>query len=143
MFINIIILATLVLASISDIKNKTVPMWMIIIPGLVSLASSAYRIFFCIKDVTEIGYSLIPGLFLILIAFIARGAMGYGDGIMLIAVAPAFGVEKVCFGLMLALFLSAASSIILLIAKKAGRHTSLPFIPFLTIGLGGASIAFL
>ena len=79
MFINIIILATLVLASISDIKNKTVPMWMIILPGLVSLASSAYRIIFCIKDVTEIGYSIIPGLFLILIAFIARGAMGYGE----------------------------------------------------------------
>jgi leader peptidase (prepilin peptidase)/N-methyltransferase len=42
---------------------------------------------------------------------------------------------------MIALFLSSILSIALLVAKKAGKKTTIPFLPFITLGMGVVTFA--
>jgi len=85
---------------------------------------------------TDVGLSVIPGLFLVALSFITEGKVGMGDGIVTAMLGPALGLEKSIYVLMGALILNSLLSGILLLFKKAGKNTRIPFVPFLTTALG-------
>ena len=86
--------------------------------------------------VPELLSAMIPGAVLLWIGFISANAIGYGDGLMMFMVGPLFGVERMVEGMLLAFFVSAIVSILLIVLRKVNRKTTIPFIPFLASALG-------
>jgi len=119
--------------SIVDIKQRLVPIWGIILIVLVSiihvLIDTSYTWF-------DIGLSCVPGLLFVGIALLTRGKMGIGDGLVTVAIGIGLGIEECVYSLMIALFLNCLIAGALLAIKKVRKDTQIPFIPFLTIGMG-------
>ncbi|MCR4904397.1 MAG: hypothetical protein K6A23_16185 [Butyrivibrio sp.] len=139
---NIIIFLILLIACFFDYKNKKIPIWTIVLAAVVS----AMNIFMDLKTGNiyrgDLLYVFFPGLVLVALSVISSGNIGIGDGMMLLALSPALGIEVTFIGVCLAVVLCAVVSIVLLTFKRVGPKTALPFIPFLTLGIGGAAFVF-
>jgi len=143
MIAYILMMAILIIASIYDIRYREIPLWTMILAMLISIMNLIFSIYLGKFTFIDFVYTAFPGILFLLLAFLFSGSMGFGDGAMLLAVSPVFGVSRVYLGIVIALLFNVLFSIILIILKKAGRKTKMPFIPFLTIGIGGAIIAFI
>lgn len=74
------------------------------------------------------------GGILLLFAFFSKEAIGLADGILLCVCGAAFGLyETVTSGFFAALYAGGYAAI-LLVRKKAGRKSRIPFLPFLLLG---------
>ena len=77
--------------------------------------------------------SIIPGMCFLLFSFLSRGAMGAGDGIVLIALAGCLPVTDILIIAFCGLFLASVYAGFKLLSGSGGRR-SFAFVPFL---LGG------
>jgi leader peptidase (prepilin peptidase)/N-methyltransferase len=136
MYFEIAILAVLLIASLIDFKKKEIAYWEIL--GCAGI--SAARVFWQLRELSpdplEIMISLLPGVVMLLVAFLSREGIGYGDGLLALSIGPGLGAEVMLYGICGALFLSSVISGILLVLRKAGRNTRIPFVPFMTLGVG-------
>ncbi len=128
-------------AAVCDIRKKELPWPVFAASGLVSAACMIRNAAGGGSWFTQPLLSLIPGAALIALAFLSRGAMGYGDGLYVMSVGPVFGIETMFFGVFAAFLLCAVTSAVLLILRKADRKSILPYIPFLLMGMGVAGYA--
>jgi prepilin peptidase len=124
------------IASVSDIRTGRVSLWMVLLAGVCSGLSAVIGITDRMTTVPELLSAMIPGAILLWIGFISANAIGYGDGLMMFMVGPLFGVERMVEGMLLAFFVSAIVSILLIVLRKVNRKTTIPFIPFLASALG-------
>lgn len=130
---NFMTLGYLGIASYFDFRWKRVP-WILqlsafVLTGLVW----GYEVFSGRTFLTLAGvaFSLAPGSVILLLAFVTREQIGYGDGISVLILGAMYGFYK-CMGIVCAgLFLVSLTGIVCMALKKAGRHTRLPFLPFL------------
>ncbi|MCR5671901.1 MAG: prepilin peptidase [Butyrivibrio sp.] len=135
------IILVLAITSIEDIRKKEIPAVTVILAAIISAASVGYQIYLGQSAYLDLALSLTPGIALLLTALITKGALGGGDGLIALAMGPALGFRLMATGMMAALLLSAVLSIILLAFKRAERMTRLPFVPFMTLGMGVAVFA--
>ena len=141
MKITFIALIVLLFTAVEDIRKKDIPSYVVYICGAVSAFFTCYMVLIKTESVTTYLLSLIPGLVLLAIAFLTREGIGYGDGLIILSVGPMFGLYEVVFGLFVAFTLSSLFSITLLAIKKLKGGSRIPFIPFITLGLGVATFA--
>ena len=116
-----------------DLKYRGLPKWFLI-GGF--LGSSIGYLMKRPVAVEEMIGGLVLGIFLVIISFITRGALGSGDGIFLGIVGINLGFTNTGVICVYGLLLSACFSLFMLIFKKVSRKTSIPFIPFLTVAYG-------
>lgn len=124
-----------IVLSIFDIKNKRIPTAGFVIVAAVSLL----YLVICGREelrITDVLFSCVPGLVLVALSFLSDGKVGAGDGLLIMCLGPGLGLERIAYVLMGALIAGSLFSGILLALKKAGRNTAIPFVPFITIGLG-------
>lgn len=136
MLFGMIILTVLGIISFRDIKEKEIPMWLIWCCGALSLGRVIYLLTTGAFSPLEMLISLLPGALLLLTAYITRGGVGYGDGLLALGIGPAVGPAVLAAGLGIAVMASGLFSGVLLILKKAGRKTRIPFVPFVAFGVG-------
>ena len=77
--------------------------------------------------------SIIPGMCFLLFSFLSRGAMGAGDGFVLIALAGCLSVTDIFITAVCGVFLAAIYAGFMFLGGSGGRR-SFAFVPFL---LGG------
>lgn len=128
------------IASINDLKSKSVPnslilimlgAWVItMIPKLFLEIDSAAVI---LKD-SILGFIIGGGLFL-LVYIISRKGMGGADVKFMAAAGLYIGSARVLSAMLYGAVILALIGIILLALKKIGRKDTLPFIPFIYIGI--------
>jgi prepilin signal peptidase PulO-like enzyme (type II secretory pathway) len=126
----------MIISSIEDVRKKEIPLWVILSCGLVSCVSVIYSTFCGNTDFLEVFLSILPGAFLLFASLLSSRGVGFGDGFLLFAAGPALGVGVSILGLIIALFASSIFSGILIIMRKAGRGTRIPFVPFMALGMG-------
>lgn len=120
-----IMLAVLASFAVYDMKTKTV--------SLIAVAAFAvgvliYRL--CAgTGIAELAAGLIPGLLVVVLAFVTRESIGMGDGLMLCVLGMFCGWRRCLAVFGLALVLSAVFAIVLLVCRRAGRKTEIPFLP--------------
>lgn len=78
------------------------------------------------------------GLLFVGMSIATAGAVGMGDGLVMIALAVAMDTKEFFIMLLCALAVSAVWAGILLVPLQKNRHTQLPFIPFLLLGYAGS-----
>lgn len=126
------IIIFLIACSVQDIKEKKLSVKMLAGFGTAFLISS-----FLPENIPlqQRIYNMLPGIAALLLAFLTKEQIGYGDGICLIIVGNVIHCNVLAGAVMIGLILLCGCSLILLIGKKVKWKTTLPFLPFLTIGI--------
>ncbi len=88
------------------------------------LAGDSYSLF-------SVGLGCLPGIFLWGVSKLTKGAVGFGDVIVVTCLGMIAGWEYVSTVCLLALWMAGLLGLVMLIMGRAGRKTALPFVPFL------------
>lgn len=118
------------LLSVWDVRRKEIPTKFLLVGLLAGLVYGIYR-----EDGWILLMGVIPGVLLILMSFLTKEKVGYGDGVMVIILGLVLGWPDSFLVYMLAQFGVLLFAIGLLAAKKISRDAQIPFAPFLAIGL--------
>ena len=122
-----IMLAVLAGLAIYDMKTKTVSL---IAVEVLAAGVLVYRI--CTgTGMAELAAGLVPGVLVMLRAFVTKESIGMGDGLILCVLGMFCGWRRCLAVFGLALLLSAVLAIVLLVCRRAGRKTEIPFLPCL------------
>lgn len=122
-----------------DFKDKIIPNTMIISGIVFWLGISLVKIlskpsiWLDIIMPSLIGAFLCGGI-LLLVAFIAKNALGMGDVKLFSVIGLLYGFTSTYSILVVTVFIMAIVSIVLLVAKKATRKTAIPMAPFVAVG---------
>ena len=74
------------------------------------------------------------GAVILLFAYFSKEAIGYADGVIILACGVAFGLYETVTAVFFAAVFAGCFSGVLLVAKKAGKKSRIPFLPFLLLG---------
>ena len=119
----------IVIEAISDVKRREIKIVYLIVAGaigILALVISGEK-----SRIISSLFGIAIGLTVIVLAYLTKGGIGYGDGLLLCISALLLGVRNNIVLLFTGCFLSAIVSMFLLVIKKADRKTILPFVPFL------------
>lgn len=136
---QLLIIRTLVLAvgliglGIEDLWKKQISslplLLMAVAGGGISLALGDWG------DWTAL-WRLLPGGVMLLLAWLTRESIGYGDGFVVLCLGCFLDFWKIVDICMAALTLSGFVALFMLLVKKKNRKTQMPFVPFLLVGYG-------
>ena len=125
----LLLLIYLIYCSYSDIKNKSISLYISIISMLICIIQDIV-----LKDFTLTNFfiSLIPGIVLLILSCIFSNSLGKGDGIIILICGIHIGVFFTLKILLIALLFSAFYSIFLLMRKHSLKDI-FPFAPFILL----------
>lgn len=131
MIVYIIVGLMLVYESVVDIRRKYVHIWPVAVTGFAGamLNLSIYGI----KAAFIIGGAAIGGM-LLLMAFVSRQQIGYGDAAVFLALGMCLGPVNVLWILWISMLAAGAMGIVGIFRKKHGWRSKLPYIPFVSVG---------
>ncbi len=136
MYFGITVLIIMIIAAVTDLRCRQIPLLFIGAAAAASILRIICGIYSMDAEFTDILMALSPGAVLILIAFLTREGVGYGDGLLVLAAGPALGGYAALFGTIAALFANGIFSGVMLALRRAGKMTRIPFVPFLALGMG-------
>ncbi|MCR5295111.1 MAG: prepilin peptidase [Lachnospiraceae bacterium] len=120
-------LVFLAAASLLDLRIKKVD---IVMSGFFALLGLTAGILFGEKGIWDYLLPFLPGLFLFLFSLMSRGAIGMGDGIVVLVLGFYFPFDELAGLLTAAFFLAAVyGALVFLKRRKGGERFA--FVPFL------------
>ena len=125
---KIVLLAFLAIAALTDCKSKKISIVFVACGFAVGLTM---QILIGELKFYELLGGCALGAIMLLISKLTNQAIGYGDGLMLIATGAFLGIFENVMLLLIALLIAAVISIVLLVIKKKKKNFMLPFLPFL------------
>ena len=132
----IVIGVYLLVGSIYDKKSLTLPVWFLVLGAVLAIPYGCYRIFSGEMLWQQWLGACLPGLLWMVLSFLTREQMGYGDGMVLLMLGSATDIQTTLLFLMIGLAVGFLWSIWLLIVRKAEKHKVIPFIPLLLVAYG-------
>lgn len=117
----------LFIQSIWDIKRKEIPLW-------ISLGLGGCSFFYslcCQRAWSSFLLALIPGVLCLVVAFLTKQAIGYGDGILLCALAMLYPLEELVEFVFIAVFVAGMVGLMIIIVFRKNRTYEIAFVPFL------------
>lgn len=124
---QICILSFLGLNSCFDLRRKQISLVLVVLYVILSVP---YLIWYRQKSVLFLAGAL-PGILMLCIGKASGGALGQGDGLVILVSGLYMGIWRTVEWIMSALLLAAAWAGFLLVVKKKGWKESFPFVPFL------------
>lgn len=124
------------ICAVFDIRKKEIPLIMVILGMAAAVGIDLWRIFNRTLSITEMGFAILPGLFLLSVGFCTKEKVGYGDGLLLVVSGLLVGFHKCCLSLFISLVCCSVCALFLLVLHKAKKNSSIPFVPFMAIGMG-------
>ena len=116
---EIVVGIALFVQSVWDIRTKELPLRISIFLGICGLGYSIYMR----RDLWEIIFALIPGVLCLVMGYITKQAIGYGDGILLCALGMWYSSEVLIVMFMMALICAAVVGLALLVIfQKSGKY---------------------
>ncbi len=127
-FIQVFIGVILLWEGIRDFFSRKISVAGVLVIGFLGVILQL-----CYDDFNWLGIvgGALIGAGLLLISGITGEAIGYGDGLVVIATGIALGLRRNILMLCIAFVLCAVASVMLLIFRKANKKTVLPFVSFL------------
>lgn len=121
----------LLAVSWQDFKKKEISVRLLILMGVVGTGIQFFE-----KTVSLGSWfgGIALGAGLLLLGFITREDIGYGDGWLVLVMGMSLGFRASLLALLLALGISALASGGLLLFRKVKRSYRIPFAPFLLLG---------
>lgn len=126
----------LLVLSVIDIKKKCFNRKIL---SISTIAFGVLMITVCIlnvKDWKMVLGGMILGAVFLLASVITRQSIGTGDGCILTVCGMVTGLYQMVVLMILSLGSASFYGVALCLCKKAGRHTKIPFVPFICLGYG-------
>ncbi len=134
-----ILTGLLITASLYDIRTMKIPIWLAVVHILAAIISAARDVIMNGTTVKDYSLTITVILLIVAVAVILRlteaDAAGFADGLLMIAVCMVIRAERAILVFGLAFILAGLFAGVLMMMKRAGRKSRIPFIPFLTVGL--------
>ena len=113
--------------AIYDIRTRTVP-----VPAVAGAAIAVliFRLYNGIT-ITELAAGLVPGILLLLLSYATGESIGTGDGLVICVLGLYGGLTKLLAVLGMSFILAALLAMVLLVFRRVGRKSELPFLPCL------------
>ena len=131
-----IVLGFLCICAVFDVRRKEIPVILIWIGFIAAFFANVWGVMNGTVSFIEIGLCLVPGIFFSLIGLCTRENVGFGDGLILLVMGLFIGFYRCFFVLCISLIFSSVFALILLLLRRAGKESRIPFAPFLAIGMG-------
>lgn len=133
---SVLLIIWLLICSWQDLKKKSISIYFIIGGFVLLFLGSLYW-----GEVSLISRIAGGGIGVVLLGLnpLTKGQIGLGDGFIIGIIGVCFGFTSNASILLVALFLSAVISIILLVFKKVDRKHTIPFVPFILLGYLGVT----
>lgn len=125
---NAVLLGVLAVSAYRDWMEKKICIYG---PLLCGIAGILLHVIFQERTHVEVLGGVAVGGAVLLIAWLGRGCVGSGDGIMLIVSGIFLGFWRNLTLLLTALAMAAVAALFLLVVKRKERKYRLPFVPFL------------
>lgn len=132
----VVCIVMLLLASINDIRTKTIPIWL----PMAGIVCGIILMFFS-ENKIEYVYGFIFGILMVLLSLLLKNYLGIGDSFMIMSLGLLCGLKACLEVVFVALVLTSLLGIVLCVGKRRFRETSLPFMPFLLAGVIGVGLA--
>lgn len=133
MWKSIITVICLGLLSVEDIRRKEISSFSLLIMAFLALvlltASGDWMKW-------QTLYRFLPGAVCLLLGWLTRESIGYGDGLVLLCMGGFMEAAQLIHTCIMAITLAGVAAILLLVVWHKQRKTELPFIPFLLVGYG-------
>ena len=127
-----ILLAVFVPTVIMDIKELKICLW----PVFCGIAAGILNtVFTGMPTISEYLLRFLPGIAILTWAYLTKGCMGKGDGLMLLFLGSVVELKYVFSAMLAGFILAALYGLVKMALKKATGKTKLPFIPFLFAGV--------
>lgn len=121
----------------TDLKKRQISL---MATGIYGAAGLVWRLYTGGNPADFLVPAGIGGL-MIIMGLLTKGAVGAGDGLLVMAAGMVLNPDDLALMLMVGLFACAIWSGILLVVFHRGRKTEIPFVPFLLLGyVGGVLI---
>ena len=120
----------------TDIRKKEVSLFTVLIFALGGMLWSMMNR----RSAAEAAVPLTVGFAALAFALLAEGAMGMGDAWILLALGTVLGSDEFVPMMCLGVLFAGGWAMLLTAAKRAGRKTEIPFVPFLLAGYVGGLI---
>ena len=137
-------LCILFLCSVEDGKQKTVALWKICFYGIFVIGTLMGELFLETGSIDERLLSAfagsIPGIIFFVISKASAEAVGYGDCWIILIMGISVGIWNTLGILIIALFGAFLWAVFIFVRKRGRKDREIPFLPFLTIGMAGASM---
>ena len=130
--VHLAILALLVLLTATDLEQRRLPH--LLLDPLLVLAIVFVPINPTVVPLSAVIGALAAVGFLGLLGLAIRGGVAFGDLLLVGALGMLLGWPAIFVAIFIAALLSAGVGIVLLVTKRAGMQTYIPFGPFLVIG---------
>lgn len=119
-------------SGISDVRRKSIPVYLPILGVIIALIIEFYASDLKLK---ELLISLTPGIGFLIISFSTSEKLGLGDGLTIISLGLLCGVWDTLTTLIYASLSSGVVALFLIAFKKKNRNYAMPYLPFLLCGL--------
>lgn len=120
-------------STILDIKKHEINLWLVTV-GL--LTGILLRTLLCgMPGLGHFIVPLIPGIIMIIVACLAKGCIGIGDGLMCLFLGSVLSFTAVIISIFSGFLVASAFGMIMLLFKKMNRKSEMPFIPFMYMGV--------
>lgn len=132
MWITMLMSVYLIILGVLDLRKRKVPAGMLWLGGLLFLVVGVYQ---CLQGELHWGEAfmgVLPGVGMLLLAKCSHKA-GYGDGIVLMQMGFSLGYRWLLLLFAISLLLLSGVSVLLLLLKKVGRNTRMPYLTFLAL----------
>lgn len=127
----------LLVCAVQDIRWRKIGIRMSVFAGFTAIALDLAVAVSCPADVPTYIGGLLPGTMLLLLAIWSGGAAGSGDGICFLVLGALLGTWMTWTLLMCALVLAGTCGAVLMLFRKAGRKTRMPFLAFAAAAWAG------
>lgn len=135
---GIILFLLMCIIGIIDIRSKKIPLWCISLGAADAVVSiiSAWRAGTGGIGSADIAVDMLPGLLFLLISWTTNEKVGYGDGLVILIMGIVMHYRQCVAAVAIGLLVSSVFSMIMIASKKMNLRSRIPFVPFLTIGVG-------
>lgn len=131
-----IVFAFLLVCAVFDIRERQIPTVLIAGGFATACGAKAWQIGSGAVTIGEACGSLLPGILFLLLSFLTREKVGYGDGLLLLVLGLCVGFRSCLIDVCIGLIGASIFALGLLVFRKAQRNSEIPFIPFLVMGMG-------
>lgn len=127
---DVILWIFLTINAVTDIRKRT-----IYLPVIFLFGAGNMLLFICDRnrDIVSAAGGVMTGVYLLMFSICSRGAIGFGDGLVVAVTGIQLGGWKTVFVLMGGFLLAAFFGVAGLCMKKINGKSELPFIPFYAV----------
>ena len=116
----------------TDVRYRKVYAWSLFLYGILAAGG---HLFSGRTTAADVAAGLLPGLLCMVVSWVSRQALGYGDSFLIVLCGVSLGIAGCLRLLMTVCFLTGIAGLVLLTVCRKSRSYAIPFVPFLFLGM--------